>query len=173
MRDLYLLRHAKSDWGDDRQDDHDRPLAPRGERACAAVGPELGRGSPPPRLALCSSARRAVDTLERVLAHLTPTPPLRIENDLYLASTSQLFEALAGLDDALDAVLMVGHNPGLQAFALDLAGEGDRDAYDRLRHKLPTAGLVHLRFPAERWRDVGPGSGRLVRFVTPKELAAR
>jgi phosphohistidine phosphatase len=32
-RDLLLVRHAKSAWGDPSLTDHDRPLAPRGEKA--------------------------------------------------------------------------------------------------------------------------------------------
>lgn len=172
MRTLYLLRHAKSDWGDARLDDHDRTLTARGERACDVMGELLGRCSPVPGLALSSSARRAVDTVEKLLPHLTPTPPLRIERGLYLAAPSELSDCLAAVEDAVESVLLVGHNPGLHAFAVDLVGRADEEVLDRLTRKLPTAALVHLAFPVDHWWEIRPGRGRLVRFATPRELGA-
>jgi phosphohistidine phosphatase len=172
MRHLYILRHAKSGWDDDRIDDHDRPLEARGERACAVMGPLLGRARPLPGLALSSSARRALDTLALVLPHLSPAPPLRIDRELYLASPSEILARLARVEDDYQAVLLVGHNPGLQTLALELSGEGDREALGQLARKLPTAGLVELRFSATRWAEVGAAGGRLMRFVRPRELGA-
>jgi hypothetical protein len=65
MRRLYLLRHAKSSWEDVGLADHDRPLAPRGRRAAKAIGRHLRDSGIEPELVLCSSARRAQETLER------------------------------------------------------------------------------------------------------------
>jgi len=172
MRHLYLLRHAKSGWDDDRQDDHDRPLEPRGERACALMGPVLDRATPSPRLVLSSSARRAVDSVALVLPHLSPPPPLRIDRRLYLASPAELLAALSALEDGFESVLLVGHNPGLQQLALQLIGAGDANAREQLARKLPTAALVQLRFPVDHWADIGPGRGELLRFVRPRELGA-
>lgn len=170
MRHLYLLRHAKSGWDDESLDDHDRPLEPRGERACEAIGPLLARAVPGPQLALCSSARRAVDTMERVLTHLSPVPPLRIDASLYLAGTSDLRAALAQVEERFSSVLMVGHNPGMHQLAVELAGEGDAEALEKLGRKLPTAALVELRLAGDDWSQTAPGAGRLVRFARPRDL---
>ena len=40
--ELLLLRHAKSRWDETGAADHDRGLAPRGERAAARIGRLLG-----------------------------------------------------------------------------------------------------------------------------------
>jgi phosphohistidine phosphatase len=68
-------------------------------------------------------------------------------------------------------VLFVGHNPGLERFAVRLAGGGNGKSLDRLKRKYPTAALAEFRFEAERWGDIAEGAGCLVRFVRPKDLA--
>ena len=67
-------------------------------------------------------------------------------------------------------VMMVGHNPGFEEFALSLVGHGPADVLARLSEKFPTAGVAVIAFDAESWPDVGPGSGRLNHFLTPKRL---
>ena len=68
-------------------------------------------------------------------------------------------------------VLVVGHNPGLHALALDLIGKGDRDLIATLAKKFPTAALAVLRVPGERWNGLKRGAARLDRFATPRSLA--
>ena len=63
-RRLYLLRHAKSSWKDEGLADHDRPLARRGRRAAKAIARHLREQGVEPELVLCSTARRARETLE-------------------------------------------------------------------------------------------------------------
>jgi phosphohistidine phosphatase len=67
-------------------------------------------------------------------------------------------------------VLLVGHNPELQEFALDLIGSGPKLLKDRLEAKYPTAGLVVVRFPAGAWKDVAINSGKLELFLTPSDV---
>jgi phosphohistidine phosphatase len=66
MKRLYLLRHAKSSWKDASLPDHDRPLAGRGRRAAKAIARHLRDQGIEPELVLCSSARRARETFERI-----------------------------------------------------------------------------------------------------------
>ncbi|HET7852715.1 MAG TPA: histidine phosphatase family protein, partial [Methyloceanibacter sp.] len=70
-------------------------------------------------------------------------------------------------------VLLVGHNPELQEFALDLIGSGPKLLKDRLESKYPTAGLVVLRFLAGAWKDVAINSGKLELFLTPGDVKKR
>jgi phosphohistidine phosphatase len=67
-------------------------------------------------------------------------------------------------------ILLVGHNPELQEFALDLIGSGPKLLKDRLEAKYPTAGLVVVRFPAGAWKDVAINSGKLELFLTPSDV---
>ena len=171
MRTLYLLRHGKSDQDDDRLEDHDRPLAPRGVRACARMGAWLAQAKPAPELVLCSSARRAVETLDRVLPHLETPPEVRVDRALYLAAPSRLLEALAGVGDSVEALLLVGHNPGVHVLAADLAEDGDPDAVERLSQKFPTAAVAVLRLPVGSWDRIEGCRGELLGFVAPRQLS--
>ena len=174
MKILHLLRHAKSSWDDPDQDDHDRPLAPRGARAARLMGRHLRARGFRPASILCSTARRAVDTLGIVLSQLDEAapsvPPVLYERGLYLAGDRILLERLRRMDDAAGDVLLVGHNPDIQNLALALAGHGDREVLARIAAKYPTAGFATLTFDAAHWRDVAPGQGTLVEFVVPKNL---
>jgi phosphohistidine phosphatase len=169
MKTLYLLRHAKSSWDDPGLDDHDRPLAPRGRKAAKKLAAHLRAAGVAPELVLCSSSRRTRETLELVRAALNDAE-IRFDDALYGASEGLLLERVRSVDPRVQSLLVVGHNPGLQAFGLELAGGGVEQARSRLHEKMPTGALATLSFAAESWAGVEPGSGELVDFVVPRDL---
>ncbi len=69
-------------------------------------------------------------------------------------------------------VMLVGHNPEIQAFALDLVGSGPKHYRDKLKEKYPTAGLAVINFSSGSWKGVTVNSGSLNLFLTPKDLRA-
>lgn len=168
MRQLLILRHAKSSWDDPGLGDHDRPLAPRGERAAKAMAGHLRRERIAPDLVLCSSARRTRETLDLIAPALAGDVTVSVEEDLYAASAGELLERLRAVDAEVEAVMLIGHNPGLEQLVLGLAGSGD-DLVE-VRRKYPTGALATLDF-AGRWSDLAPGSAELTDFVKPKQLA--
>lgn len=168
MKTLFLLRHAKSSWGEPGRDDHDRTLSPRGVRAAELVAVYLAQRSPQPAFALASTARRALDTLEPIRRRLGL--PYATDRKLYLAEPGAIAERVAQLDDAHPAALVVGHNPGMHEAALAFAPAGDRAARARLRERFPTGALAVVEFDADSWTDVALGTGSLVEFVTPRDL---
>jgi phosphohistidine phosphatase len=125
---------------------------------------------PPPGLALCSTARRVADTIGGVLPHFGRRPRVQTDAGLYLASPGQILDAIQGVDDRHSALLVVGHNPGMHALAVQLTGRGARKAAERMAQKFPTAALAVLRFEVESWREIAPGGGELLHFVTPRSL---
>lgn len=168
---LGLLRHAKSAWDDPTLDDFDRGLSPRGIKAAPLMGKTMRKLGLRPDLILCSTALRTRATLALVLPELKlPAADVRYDERLYLTPPVTLLDVLADVPADKPAVLMVGHNPGLHALALELTGSGERQARTELATKFPTAALAVLTFEATSWRDVRAGSGRLVQFLTPKGL---
>lgn len=159
---MLLLRHAKSEPAAYDLSDAERPLAPKGRRACAAVAEHLRAAGLAPDLVLCSSARRTRQTVEGIAAALPLTVPVLTEDRLYLADPDELLDRLRELDDGLPSVLLVGHNPGVHALAVGLVEPRDRPRLPTF----PTAALAVLETPVYRWGDLGPGTARLASFTT-------
>lgn len=178
MLRLWLLRHAKSAWDDRELDDFARPLSPRGRKACKTLARHMSERAICPDLVLCSPAKRARQTWERIEKRLAcETPPkvpgelrTRFEPQLYLADAETLLLMVRAAPTWVRDLLLVGHNPGLEDFAAELAGSGARDALDRLRGKYPTGGMAELTFSTKSWSQVSAGSARLASFVTPAGL---
>jgi phosphohistidine phosphatase len=165
---LHLLRHAKSSWDDPTLTDHDRPLSRRGEEAGARLASWIAEHGPIPQLVLCSTATRARRTLELVLPSLDE-PVVAFEDGLYQASAARLVERVASLDDALDDVLLVGHNPGLHDLALGLSAGSPSGERDRIVAKLPTGALVTVELDPD-WAAARGGSGMILAVTLPREL---
>jgi phosphohistidine phosphatase len=158
---LILMRHAKSDWGGLALPDHDRPLNPRGALDAPAIGAWLQAHGHVPDQVLCSTATRTRETLSG-LGFDAPTTFLPA---LYHADPDTMSEAL---QDAIgQSVLMVGHNPGIAAFAADLL----EDAPDHPRFDdYPTSATLIARFEMDTWGDLRWGMGEAVAFVIPADL---
>jgi len=162
MKRILLLRHAKSSWDDPALSDHDRPLAPRGLRGATAIAGYLRTGDLKVELVLCSSARRARETLER-LGDALGDAEISLEEELYGASDDELLDRLRRVPPEVEGVALIGHNPGLHDLAVALTRAG------RKLERYPTGALAALEFEGT-WSDLDSGRTRLVSFVKPKDL---
>lgn len=159
---LILTRHAKSDWADPSLDDHDRPLNKRGRRDAPRVGQWLKDNDLYPEHALCSSAKRAQETLKGI----APDVPAFITSDLYLASPTRMASALQAASP--ERQILIAHNPGIASFAEQLV----TTAPDHPRFQdYPTAATLVVDFDIETWADLTPGTGRVHAFFTPHDLS--
>jgi phosphohistidine phosphatase len=147
MRQLLLLRHAKSSWDDPAQSDHARPLNGAGRHAAAAIRTAMRSLGLVPDVVLVSSARRTLQTLE-ALGPWDETPIIEPMNGLYLASAPQILRLVQGISPTVRSLMVVGHNPGLHDLAMSLVG-------------------AHAMSSNE---GGGEGGGRLVRFLNPRDL---
>jgi phosphohistidine phosphatase len=168
MRRLILLRHAKSDRPPGVPD-RDRPLNARGRRAAPAVGGHLAQEGFRPDLALVSPSARTRETWAAIEAALGG-PETRWQPEIYEAPARRILAVIQAAPDAAATVMVVGHNPGLGDLAAELAGEGPRAARDRLALEFPTAAYAVIDFDAARWAEIAPGTGRLERFVRPRDI---
>ena len=166
LKHLYLLRHAKSSWKDPGLRDRDRPLNGRGRRAAKAIAGHLRDEGIDPELVLCSPALRARETLEGIERALSRRT-VRIVPAVYGAGAATLLELVRGLHDGVGSAMVIGHNPGLEDFALALAREGPLVA--EVEAKYPTGALATLVFEG-RWTDLALGRADLVAFVRPRDL---
>lgn len=169
MKTLHLMRHAKSTWEDPGVGDHDRVLTASGREAAGLVANHLAAALSEVDLVLCSSAARTRQTLDAIRPALASGPVIRIEDELYGASTSDLRNRLRQVDGSVATVLVVGHNPTLQDLTLELASEGDPAVLVRIRTKFPTAAVATLDFDGA-WSQLDPGTARLQAFNSPRAL---
>jgi phosphohistidine phosphatase len=169
MKRLLLLRHASANPTPTDGGDHERTLSQKGCREADRVGAHLAEQGAAPSLILCSSARRAVETAERVGAALPAPPRLEVEGELYMGAAASLLERLAQLPDAESDVLLVAHNPGIQTLALRLARESAPRQHARMASQFPAASLAILALAAPCWAEVERG-GRLEAFARPRDL---
>jgi phosphohistidine phosphatase len=167
---IYLLRHTKSSWDDPGLADHERPLAKRGREAARLLRDHFRDAGVTPDLVLCSSAVRAIETLEGVRGGLSPGTRVEIEAGLYGAGVDALLRRLKALPETVGAVMLVGHNPAIEELAAELAGgEGNEDARARMHAKYPTGGLATLGFDGP-WSELDWDGANLEAFVVPKQL---
>jgi phosphohistidine phosphatase len=172
MLTLSILRHAKSSWADPELDDHDRPLAKRGVKSIPILAKFIRQAKLRPTLALCSDAMRTRATLTLLLSELGPPAPRVVYDEtLYLASPLTIRSVLSEAGSE-PHILVVGHNPGLHALALELVGEGDRKMLSALAQEFPTGALAVLSFDTASWKDLNVASGHLEHFTTPRRLGS-
>ncbi len=172
MRQLLLLRHAKSSWDDPRLADHARPINARGRRAAGAMADAMRDLGLAPDVVLVSSARRTLQTLEAI-SPIEGSPIVEPMDALYLAAWPSLLDVLRGVRETARSVLLIGHNPGLHELAMALAGPAAMAAGGPIAARLaagyPTATLTEFSV-ALPWRSLEPGGGRLLRFLAPADL---
>jgi len=162
MKTLLILRHAKSSWKHTGLTDHDRPLKKRGERAAPRMGELLIEEELVPQLIISSTAKRALKTTELVTEACQYDGEVQREHGLYGAGPTGYIRILREVPDVYQRIMIVGHNPGLEALLEVLTGEAVW---------LPTAALAHVELPIDTWAEIREYiGGRLVDLWEPKKL---
>lgn len=166
-RQLFILRHAKSSWNDPGLEDSERPLAPRGREAVELLAEHVRASGIRPEQVLVSPARRTRETLEGV----GPAGEIIVEPELYGATATGLMERLRAVPDEIGSVMLIGHNPAMQALALELADRSSSDPslVERVSQKFPTGALATLELNAS-WAELRPRRAVLTGLVSPKDL---
>ncbi len=164
MKTLLLLRHAKSSWGEPGLSDHDRPLTERGKLDAPRVGLLIQEQGLTPDLIVCSTAKRAQKTAQKVARTCGYRGAIAETETFYLAPVDQYLAYLRQLPDQHHIVLVVGHNPGLEDVLETLTGQVGR---------LTTAALAQVALNISGWRELSAApQGHLVNLWGPKELPA-
>jgi len=170
MKRLSVLRHAKSSWGDPSLEDFNRPLNERGWKAARRMGRELAERKMHFDLVLASTAARVRETIDGVQKTYDFAAPIKFEPGIYEASESTLLSLVRELPDYVEALLLVGHNPGLERLLAELTHDDEHGLRRRIAGKYPTAALAIVELPAQHWASVKPGSGEILELILPKEL---
>lgn len=164
MKQLILLRHAKSSWNDPALADFERPLNKRGRQNAPLIGRRLADRQCFPQRIISSPARRAGKTARLIAEELDYDKHcIDYEPHIYEADAMDLLDLVHSLDDALSEVMLVGHNPGLT----DLANLLSVDVIVNL----VTCGVVCMTFPVKSWQEINFHSGT-VRFCDQPDMSS-
>jgi len=160
-RILILTRHAKSSWEDPAMNDHERPLNNRGKRAARALGNWFHSKGWHPDQVLSSDSERTKETF----VGLALDTEAVFTSNLYHATANQMLRTLSQATG--EVVLMLGHNPGIAAFAAELASEPP----DHTRFfDYPSGATAIIRFDIESWDQVAWRGGEVMDFIVPRDL---
>jgi len=174
MRQLFILRHAKPSWNDPRLEDIDRPLTEEGKQDSIALGQYMARENMIPDIILCSSAVRAVQTLDGIIAglddRLLPDHEIARDKGMYLTGAGSLYEKIKGVPERFDTILLIAHNPDVHNLAVNLIQDGPADHIQKLHQGYPAGALCVLECPCNRWGQLELGKNRLEMFLSPRDL---
>ena len=167
MKNLYLLRHAKSSWDDPSLSDAERPLNGRGRRDAPRMGEALSARLSPMTFHV-SPAKRAQQTfaaLQQSWAGLEVQHGI-MEPTLYTFDYREVLRWIAAQPDDTDSLALVGHNPAFIELVNLLVGPGTLA-------NLPTAGWAELSICIDEWLKApdAKGEGELVYHLFPSSLA--
>lgn len=160
-KQLLIIRHAKSEWGDLNIKDFNRPLNSRGHKNAPEMAKRLLNKNLIPQRIVSSPALRAITTAE-YFAEIFGINSADIikEPEIYDALPFTLLDIINNLDDNNDFIALVGHNPGLTNL-LNLY-------CDTSIQNIPTCGMALIHFPFDSWKMLSRGTGDLILFDYPK-----
>lgn len=160
-KQLLLVRHGKSDWGNSHLSDFDRPLNPRGQRNAPEMASRILQKDLVPQLLVSSPALRAITTARHFsqVWHKS-LDQIKEETAIYEADVNTLLKVVNKLSNKYNRVAIFGHNPGFTDFANYLS--------DASIYNIPNCGIVLIEFSTDDWAEVSHLGGTLIEFDYPK-----
>lgn len=162
MKNLLVMRHAKSDWGNNLPD-IERPLNKRGEKAAPLMAEHLKKKSKIPDLILSSPAKRAKCTADLVKKTLAYSKDIEIVNQFYFGYISDIIYIIKNIDNHHNTVLILGHNPIWEDLVSEFINYEDYVA-------MPTAAIASIIFDTDDWQKISEKNAKLEWLNTPKNL---
>jgi phosphohistidine phosphatase len=162
MKKIYLIRHAKSSWSEEGVSDFDRPLNKRGKRDLPFMADRLKKYGVRADLILSSPAKRARKTAKAIAKTIGySVENISYDDSLYDSSYMAYRYLLDSLDNELNSVFIVAHNPTLTDVGEILSGA--------ILTNLPTCSIVCLEFKVDSFKKIEEQSGKILFFDYPKK----
>ncbi len=162
MKQLLVIRHAKSSWDNPDLVDHERPLNKRGLEDAPLMGSILKKKNLKIDKIFSSDALRAKQTIEMIAEEINfDQKSIEFTSELYHASRKELVQFLKNINDHFSTITIVGHNPGLTDLVHFLLEDFGED--------LPTCAIVLIELKINSWTEVHANCGELKSFEFPKK----
>jgi phosphohistidine phosphatase len=162
MKQLVLIRHAKSEESNAGTKDFDRSLNPRGFSDAPKIGLRLKELGEVPQFVISSPAERARLTAQFVLEQVGfNTDNIHWEEEVYEASARVLMNVINGISEEYDTVWMFGHNPGFTYLTEYLTSEAIGN--------IPTCGAFAMTFEVDKWAEISQHTAIKKFYIYPKD----
>lgn len=161
MKNLILLRHAKSSWKNPSLSDFDRPLNKRGIKDAPAMAELVRKKNIPLDLILSSTAKRTSETTKTFVKILDYKNEILFLDDLYLASSKTILSKIHLINEVYKNILVVCHNPGITDLTNYIG--------DTIIDNIPTTGIAGFTFD-DKWKNLSNNYCKLLFFEYPKKL---
>lgn len=162
MKQIFLLRHAKSDWGSLSLQDFDRTLSIKGIEEANKISHYFKSHSVSVDKILCSSAERAKQTFDICSDGINHSiEDAFYKDELYFAGPKEIISLIKGLNECTSSVLIIGHNPSMQIIINTIL--------DQQRIKYSTCALSEIIVESS-WKDLSLKKCKLKSFIQPEEL---
>jgi phosphohistidine phosphatase len=161
MKNLFLLRHAKSSWSDLSTADFHRPLSKRGISNALSLSKYISQHQIIFDLILSSPSERTQATLDLIFTEKDFLSKIKFQEAIYHAEMSTLLDLIKDQNNLKKNILVIGHNPGLHLLIEHLT--------KILIENFPTCGFVKLS-NFDSWKDLDANILDLKFFVTPRDL---
>ncbi len=164
MKSIYVVRHAKSSWGDFTLPDFDRPLNERGKKDAPDMARRLLKKGIKFDAFVSSPAKRAQKTAAIFCEeYAVKKDAIILIDQLYHAAASTIYDVIAGLDDDYKTVALFSHNPGITDFVNNLVPDVRID-------NMPTCGIFAVQAPVKSWSEFAAAEKKFISFDYPKAL---
>tara|TARA_R100000027_G_scaffold38198_2_gene28191 strand:- start:21061 stop:21540 length:480 start_codon:yes stop_codon:yes gene_type:complete len=159
VKELYVIRHAKSGWDHPHLNDFDRQLEDRGLRDAPKVAKSLSLEWPAPEMLLVSPAVRTYQTSQFFrLEWGLPWERFFLCPEIYEANTSTLLEIVNKAASKASRIALVGHNFGVSDLVNHLCGSNI---------ELKTACAARIQTEGDQFLN---GCATLAEYRSPKLL---
>ena len=165
MKTLLLLRHSEADNIAIDIKDHERGLSKRGREDSFLIKDWLKDSDIKIDKVLISSANRTKQTAELIFNDKKEL--FQIKSELYLCSKTELIQCINKLNDNIETVAIIGHEPSISESLNELAGSYRPDLNNIIKGEYPTSGLSVIIFNTNSWKKIFPRDGTLDAFKSP------
>lgn len=161
MKQLLLIRHAKSSWADASVNDFARPLNLRGKSDAPIMAKKLIKKNITIDALISSPANRALTTAHYFAKalHINPNTIIEVPT-LYHAMPTDFYEVIAQTDNKLNTIAVFSHNPGITSFANELTETKIMD--------MPTCAIYAIKVHCTCWKDFKKATKEFWFFDYPK-----
>ena len=169
MLNLFLLRHAKSNWETSDGSDREREINSEGEKKTKKIVNYIFEKKIIINQILCSPAKRTLQTSQIIMKSQNKKPSFKIIDSLYHSSKTSIFESVL-LEAKEKSTMIISHEPILSESIGDFSSDYQNKHYKEANEYFPTSGLFQINFKASYWQEIDKYNSEIISFIKPNDL---